>query len=524
MEQQYPRIEVLGDGPDATLQIEFSPGEDRKQWKLSKLQRICRLPLCLIDNATKTPNALTQEERKEVWRLVNWAFRLRHLYVLASSHARWQLENQIVDVVLSKINLVGSIEYQKSLRFENLEKLIDGTMTKAMAIILNAFRVEGFVVQNPELDDIISKYLGFSAWDSPSLFTTQGQGLRELYLSRFRPEVPDDQKVALSTNLNLSRWIKTEPTTRGDIPSSIRLAATMHEAMTAAECCDRFGAPGTVVDLDVSSYESRLAQSGHQVAFHLCLRFSDAVTRRMVAYAQQKDQHLARHNVNQATPTEEQMRRAQGRLTVLEIESKIYNKHKMVRASARARQVAGTVNRVVPTAGTIHGVGAATAQQLVGQHHHVQPVLARTRHPLPVYYGGSAIQAQANRVPPPLVQGHTRVEGVSTGQHRNTVLPAARNSSQVIVVDDDDDGGTGPAASIDQSGEAASTGPVGRANARGGANQAEEATVNQQEQVEASGTAVANATNEDLNDEELRQPNRGLKRRHSQSASERGED
>jgi hypothetical protein len=65
---------------------------------------------------------------------------------------------------------------------------------------------------------------------------------------------------------------------------------------------------------------------------------------------------------------------------------------------------------------------------------------------------------------------------------------------------------------------------VGRANARDGANQAEEATVNQQEQVEASGTAVANATNEDLNDEELRQPNRGLKRRHSQSASERGED
>jgi hypothetical protein len=35
MEQQYPRIEVLGDGPDATLQIEYSPGGDRKQWKVS---------------------------------------------------------------------------------------------------------------------------------------------------------------------------------------------------------------------------------------------------------------------------------------------------------------------------------------------------------------------------------------------------------------------------------------------------------------------------------------------------------
>jgi hypothetical protein len=35
MEQQYPRIQVLGDGRDAMLQIEYSPQGDQKQWKVS---------------------------------------------------------------------------------------------------------------------------------------------------------------------------------------------------------------------------------------------------------------------------------------------------------------------------------------------------------------------------------------------------------------------------------------------------------------------------------------------------------
>lgn len=170
------------------------------------------------------------------------------------------LSSELKDAFLTKIfhafglQVGTEAQYIRQVAYR-INDIISQLQFQAMQVMLAAFKVSGFLVQSPALDDLVFNYLGLGPDHELTVYTSKNEGDLHMIVDGAISDADFDRKILASAYLRPFRWIKA-PATRPKQLDSIRMASGIREAVMAVLYCTRLDKSPYMVDLRLCPNEA----------------------------------------------------------------------------------------------------------------------------------------------------------------------------------------------------------------------------------------------------------------------------